>query len=199
MANPISDAALDVIFRQARTHSAWLAKPVGDDLLRAVYDLAKLGPTSANTMPMRIVFVKSPAAKQRLKPALQGGNVEKTMAAPVTAIFADDLRFYEYIPRLFPAAPAFRDLFTGPENAERAKIHAFRNATLQAAYFIIAARALGLDCGPMSGFDHAKVDAEFFPDGRFKSNFIMNLGYGDAEKLHPRLPRLEFDEACKIV
>jgi len=199
MANPISDSALDMIFRQARTHTAWLPRPVGDDLLRAVYDLAKLGPTSANTMPMRIVFVKSPAAKQRLKPALHGGNVEKTMAAPVTAIFADDQKFYEHIPRLFPAAPAFRDLFIGPENAERAKIHAFRNATLQAAYFIIAARALGLDCGPMSGFDNAKVDAEFFPDGRFKSNFIMNLGYGDAEKLHPRLPRLEFDEACKIM
>jgi 3-hydroxypropanoate dehydrogenase len=199
MANPISDAALDVIFRQARTHSAWLPKPVGDDLLRAVYDLAKLGPTSANTMPMRIVFVKSPAAKERLKPALERGNVQKTMAAPVTVIFADDLRFYEYIPRLFPPAPAFRDFFAKPENAERAKIHAFRNATLQAAYFIIAARALGLDCGPMSGFDNAKVDAEFFPDGRFKSNFLMNLGYGDAQKLHPRLPRLEFDEACKIV
>jgi 3-hydroxypropanoate dehydrogenase len=199
MANPISDAALDVIFRQARTHSAWLAKPVGDDLLRAVYDLAKLGPTSANTMPMRIVFVKSPAAKQRLKPALQGGNVEKTMAAPVTAIFADDLRFYEYIPRLFPAAPAFRDLFTGPENAERAKIHAFRNATLQAAYFIIAARALGLDCGPMSGFDNAKVDAEFLSGYGWRSNFLVNIGHGDPEGLFNRSPRLDFDEACKLL
>ena len=199
MANPISPEALDVIFRQARTYSAWLPKPVSDELLRAVYELAKLGPTSANTMPMRIVFVKSPAAKERLKPALHEGNVAKTMAVPVTAIFADDQRFYDHIPRLFPPMPAFRDFFAKPENAERARIHAFRNGTLQAAYFIIAARALGLDCGPMSGFDNAKVDAEFFPDGRFKSNFLMNLGYGDAQKLHPRLPRLEFDDACKIV
>jgi len=180
---------LDVIFRQARTYSAWLDQPVSDDVLRKAYDLAKLGPTSANTMPMRIVFVKSAAAKQRLKPALDGGNVEKTMAAPVTAIFADDQKFYEHIPRLFP----------NPENAERAKIHAFRNATLQAAYFIIAARAVGLDCGPMSGFNNAKVDTEFFSDGQFKSNFLMNLGYGDKSKLYPRLPRLEFDEVCKII
>ncbi len=198
MANPISDQCLEVIFRQARTHPAWLPKPVGDDTLRAAYDLAKLGPTSANTMPMRIVFVKSPAAKERLKPALDGGNVEKTMAAPVTAIVAYDLQFYEFIPRLFPQAPGFRDLFAKPENAERARIHAFRNGTLQGAYFIIAVRSLGLDCGPMSGFDNAKVDAEFFPDGRYKSNFLINIGYGDSSKLPPRNPRLEFDEACGI-
>jgi 3-hydroxypropanoate dehydrogenase len=195
----IHSEALDLIFREARTHSAWLDKPVSDDLLREAYDLAKLGPTSANTMPMRIVFVKSAAAKQRLKPALQGGNVDKTMVAPVTAIFADDLKFYEYIPRLFPPAPGMKAMFDKPEAAERTKIHAFRNATLQSAYFVIAVRAVGLDCGPMSGFDNAKVDAEFFPDGRFKSNFLMNIGYGDDSKLHPRLPRLEFDEACKIV
>ena len=198
MADPNTDM-LDVIFRQARTFSAWLDQPVSDDVLRKAYDLAKLGPTSANTMPMRIVFVKSAAAKQRLKPALDGGNVEKTMAAPVTCIFADDQKFYEHIPRLFPMAPGFRDVFAKPENAERAKIHAFRNATLQAAYFIIAARAVGLDCGPMSGFNNAKVDAEFFTDGQYKSNFLMNLGYGDKSKLNPRLPRLEFDEVCKIV
>lgn len=195
----VPNETLDTIFRNARTHSFWLPKPVSDDVLRAAYDLAKLGPTSANTMPLRIVFVKSSAAKERLKPALDAGNLEKTMAAPVTAIFADDLKFYEFIPRLFPPAPGFKDFFAKPENAERAKIHAFRNATLQAAYFIIAARAVGLDCGPMSGFHNHKVDAEFFPDGRFKSNFIMNIGYGDPSKLRPRFPRLEFDEACKIV
>ncbi len=199
MTSPTSEDALDLIFRKARTYSAFLPKPVNDDLLRAAYDLAKLGPTSANTMPLRIVFVKSPEAKQRLKPALEGGNVGRSTAAPVTAIFADDQRFYEHVPRLFPQAPGIRDFFAGPENAERAKIHAFRNATLQGAYFLIAARALGLDCGPMSGFNQAKVDAEFFPDGRYKSNFLMNIGYGDKSKLHPRNPRLEFDEACKIL
>lgn len=199
MSAVISHEALDVLFRKARTHVGWLNKPVTDEVLKSIYDLAKWGPTSANTMPMRIVFVRSPAAKERLKPFLDAGNVEKTMAAPVTAIFADDLQFYEFIPRLFPVAPAFKDVFANPANAERAKTHAFRNATLQAAYFIIAARAHGLDCGPMSGFDNAKLDAAFFPDGRLKSNFLMNIGYGDTSKLRPRLPRLEFDEACKIV
>ncbi|MGD0462397.1 MAG: malonic semialdehyde reductase [Tepidisphaeraceae bacterium] len=199
MTSPISEDALDLIFRKARTYSTFLPKPVGDDVLRAAYDLAKLGPTSANTMPLRIVFVKSAAAKERLKPALEGSNVGRSTAAPVTAIFADDLRFYEHIPRLFPQAPGFKDFFAAPDNAAFAKIHAFRNATLQGAYFIIAARALGLDCGPMSGFNNAKVDAEFFPDGRYKSNFLMNIGYGDKSKLRPRNPRLEFDEACKIV
>jgi 3-hydroxypropanoate dehydrogenase len=193
------EAALDILFRKARTHVGWLPKPVSDDTLRAAYDLAKYGPTSANTMPMRIVFVKSSEAKARLKPALAPGNVEKTMAAPVTAIFADDQQFHEFIPRLFPVAPQMKDMFAGPANAEKAKIHAFRNATLQAAYFILAARAVGLDCGPMSGFDNAKVDAEFFPDGRWKSNFIMNIGYGDDAKLRPRLDRLTFDEVAKII
>jgi 3-hydroxypropanoate dehydrogenase len=196
---PVSEECLKVIFKDARTHVAWLAKPVTHETLRAVYDLAKLGPTSANTMPLRIVFVQSAQAKARLKPALAEGNVEKTMAAPVTAIFADDQQFFEHIPKLFPVAPQFKDMFAGPANVEKARIHAFRNATLQAGYFIVAARALGLDCGPMSGFDNAKLDAEFFPDGRFKSNFIMNLGYGDAGKLRPRFERLSFDEACKIL
>jgi 3-hydroxypropanoate dehydrogenase len=191
--------SLDLMFRQARTHSVWLPKPVSDDLLRSAYELAKLGPTSANTMPMRIVFVKSNEAKERLKPAMAEGNRDKTMAAPVTAIFAYDLRFFEHIPRLFPQNPGFKDMFTKPEAAEFTKTHAFRNATLQSAYFILAARAVGLDCGPMSGFDNAKVDAAFFPEGRFKSNFLMNIGYGDRSKLHPRLPRLDFDEVCKIV
>ena len=199
MGQPLNDESLDVIFRGAHTHNAWLPKPVDDDLLRRVYDLAKMGPTSANTTPMRVVFVKTPAAKERLKPALMAGNVEKTMAAPVCAIVANDLRFYEYIPRLFPQNPKFGDLFTAPGMEEFTRTHAFRNATLQGAYFIIAARALGLDTGPMSGFDNAKVDAEFFPDGRCQSNFLINLGYGDPSKLFPRNPRLEFDEVCKFV
>jgi 3-hydroxypropanoate dehydrogenase len=196
--HPLDDDALDVIFRQARTHTAWLPRPVSDDLLRQVYDLARLGPTSANTCPMRIVFVKSPEAKERLKPALMPGNVDKTMAAPVCAIIATDSRFYEYIPRLFPPNPGFVNMFTKPGQEEFTRTHAFRNATLQGAYFIIAARALGLDAGPMSGFNNAQVDAAFFPDGRYQSNFLINLGYGDASKLHPRLTRLEFDEVCQI-
>jgi 3-hydroxypropanoate dehydrogenase len=198
VSHPIDDDALDVIFRTARTHSAWLPRPVDDDLLRRVYELASLGPTSANTCPTRIVFVKSPEAKERLKPALSAGNVAKTMAAPVTAIIATDMRFYEHIPRLYPPNPAFADLFTKPGQEQFTQVHAFRNGTLQGGYFILAARALGLDAGPMSGFDNAKVDAEFFPDGRYRSNFLCNLGYGDPAKLHPRLPRLAFDEACRI-
>jgi 3-hydroxypropanoate dehydrogenase len=199
MGQPLSDEALDVIFREAHTHNGWLPKPVDDDLLRQVYDLAKMGPTSANTSPMRVVFVKTAEAKERLKPALMAGNVEKTMAAPVCAIVANDLRFYEYIPRLFPQNPKFAEVFTAPGKEEFTRTHAFRNATLQGAYFILAARALGLDTGPMSGFDNAKVDAEFLADGRCQSNFLINLGYGDPSKLFPRNPRLEFDEVCKFV
>jgi 3-hydroxypropanoate dehydrogenase len=199
MAKPISDECLDVIFREARTYSAWLPKAVDEELLRQAYDLARMGPTSANTSPMRLVFVKSDQAKQRLKPALAPGNVDKTMSAPVCAIVADDMRFYEHVPRLYPHAPKFGEMFTQPGKEEFTKAHAFRNSTLQGAYFIIAARSLGLDCGPMSGFDSAKVDSEFFPDGRFKSNFLINLGYGDASKLHPRNPRLGFDDACKVL
>ena len=198
MAKTVSDEALDVIFREARTYQGWLPKPVDDDLLRRIYDLAKLGPTSANTYPMRVVFVKSSAAKQRLKPALAPGNVEKTMAAPVCAIVATDTRFYELMPKLWPHQPEFVRFFTNPGQEEFAKTHAFRNATLGGAYLIIAARALGLDAGPMSGFDNAKVDAEFFPDGRWKSNFLVNLGHGDPATLKPRLPRLSFEEACRI-
>jgi 3-hydroxypropanoate dehydrogenase len=198
MANPLDNKALDVIFREARTYNAFTPKPVDDALLRQIYDLLKMGPTSANTSPVRIVFVKSKAAKERLKPALAPGNLDKTMAAPVCAIIANDMRFYEHVPKLFPHNPQFGEGFKQPGKEEFTKIHAFRNGTLQGAYLIIAARALGLDCGPMSGFDNAKVDAEFFPDGRFKSNFICNLGYGDPTGLKPRLPRLSFDEACRI-
>ena len=199
MGEKLDGKAIDVIFRKARTYSAWLPRPVDDALLHQMYDLMKLGPTSANTSPMRVVFVKSNEAKERLKPALAPGNVEKTMTAPVTAIVATDTRFHEFVPQLFPHNPKFGESFTQPGKEEFARTHAFRNATLQAAYLIVAARAVGLDVGPMSGFDNAKVDAEFFPDGRWKSNFLVNLGYGDASKLHPRLPRLSFDDSAKIV
>jgi 3-hydroxypropanoate dehydrogenase len=196
MSNVMSNDGLDLIFRKARTHNAWLDKPVEDALLRQVYDLAKMGPTSANMCPMRIVFVKSPEAKERLKPALDAGNVDKTMAAPVTAILGMDIRFYEKLPKLFPhmdLRPYFKDL---PENV--LEHIALRNSSLQGAYFLLAARALGLDCGPMSGFDNAKVDEAFFA-GKVKSNFLCNLGYGDTSKLYPRSPRLDFEEACKVV
>jgi 3-hydroxypropanoate dehydrogenase len=192
----MTNDGLDLIFRKARTHSAWLDKPVDDALLRQVYDLAKLGPTSANMCPMRIVFVRSRVAKERLKPALDAGNVAKTMAAPVTAIIGMDIHFYEQLPKLFPHADAkawFKDL---PDNV--LEYIALRNASLQGAYLMLAARALGLDCGPMSGFDNAKVDAEFFAGTTVKSNFLCNLGYGDPAKLHPRSPRLEFEKACTI-
>ncbi|HEV3142652.1 MAG TPA: malonic semialdehyde reductase [Gemmataceae bacterium] len=197
MSNVMSTEDLDLIFRKARTHSAWLPKPVDDALLRQVYDLAKMGPTSANMCPMRIFFVKSKEAKERLKPALQPGNVDKTMAAPVTAIIGMDIHFFEKLPKLFPHADAkawFKDL---PEPILEST--ALRNGSLQGAYFMLAARALGLDCGPMSGFNNAKVDAEFFAGTTVKSNFLCNLGYGDASKLFPRSPRLDFDEACKVI
>jgi 3-hydroxypropanoate dehydrogenase len=197
MSKVVSSDDLDITFRNARTHNVWLDKPVDDDLLRQVYDLAKMGPTSANMFPMRIVFVKSREAKERLKPALDAGNVDKTMKAPVTAIIAMDIRFYEQLPKLFPHVDArawFKDL---PENV--LEYIALRNGSLQGAYFMLAARSLGLDCGPMSGFNNALVDAAFFAGTTIKSNFLCNLGYGDASKLHPRSPRLTFEEACKLV
>jgi len=192
-----NDESLNLIFRDARTHSVWLDKPVDDALLMQVYDLAKMGPTSANMCPMRIVFVKTKEAKEKLKPALAEGNVAKTMAAPVTAIIAMDVHFFEKLPKLFLHVDAkawFKDL---PENA--LETHALRNSSLQGAYFMLAARSLGLDCGPMSGFDNAKVDAAFFAGTTIKSNYLCNLGHGDASKLHPRNPRLSFGEACQIV
>ena len=197
MSNVASNDDLDLIFRKARTHNAWLDKPVEDALLQQVYDLAKMGPTSANMCPLRIVFVKSREAKERLKPTLDAGNVDKTMAAPVTAILGMDIHFYEKLPKLFPHADAkawFKDL---PEPV--LEYIALRNSSLQGAYFMLAARALGLDCGPMSGFDNAKVDAAFFAGTTVKSNFLCNLGHGDASKLFPRSPRLSFEEACKLV
>jgi len=209
--HPLSDDVLDQLFRKARTHNAWLDRPVGDDLLRQLYDLMKWGPTSANLSPARILFLRTRKAKERLRPALQPANVDKTMAAPVTAIVAYDERFYEQAPRLFPHYPGMRDLFIN--SPELTDATAFRNGTLQGAYLILAARSLGLDCGPMSGFDNAKVDDEFFPPprrdeqamdevkpaGRLRSNFLCNLGYGDPAGLHPRGPRLEFEEACRLI
>jgi 3-hydroxypropanoate dehydrogenase len=197
MSEVLSGGGQDLLFRGARTHNVWLDRPVEDALLQQVYDLAKMGPTSANMCPLRIVFVKSRTAKERLKPALDAGNVDKTMKAPVTAIIGMDVHFYEQLPKLFPHADAkawFKDL---PENV--LEYIALRNSSLQGAYFMLAARALGLDCGPMSGFDNAKVDAAFFAGTSAKSNFLCNLGYGDASKLYPRSPRLSFEEACKVV
>lgn len=193
---PLHDECLNRIFREARTHHAWLDRPVDDVVLKQVYDLAKMGPTSANMSPMRAVFVKSKAAKEKLKPALHAGNLDKTMAAPVTAIIAMDIHFFEHLPRLFPHADAkswFKDL---PDNV--LEYMALRNSSLQGAYLIMAARSMGLDCGPMSGFDNAKVDAAFFAGTTVKSNFLCNIGYGDASKLYPRSPRLSFEEACRI-
>jgi 3-hydroxypropanoate dehydrogenase len=198
MVGTLSDDAQDLIFRKARTHNAWLDRPVSDDLLRRVYDLMKWGATSANSFPMRVVFAKSPEAKARLKPALSAGNRDKTMAAPACAIIAYDTRFYELVPRLFPHEPDAITWFKGPGKEQVAANTAFRNGTLQGAYLMIAARGLGLDCGPMSGFDNAKVDAAFFPDGRYRSNFLCNLGYGEASKPFARSPRPDFDEVCTI-
>src|SRR5258706_5345901 len=187
---------MDLLVREARTHSAWHPRGVSLETLQEVYNLAKFGPTSANASPARIVFLKSEEAKSRLLPAMAPLNVEKTRTAPVTAIIAYDLEFYEKLPTLFPHADA-RSWFVG--NPGLVQDTAFRNGSLQGAYFILASRAVGLDCGPMSGFDPEKVNAEFFPDGRCKVNFICNLGYGDKSKLFPRSPRLDFDEACVVL
>ncbi len=188
-------AALAQLFTEARTHNGFSPEPIPEAILRQLYDLMKWGPTSMNCQPARLVFVTTPAGKDKLKPALSPGNLEKTMAAPATVIIATDSRFYEHLPAMFPAYDA-RSRFEA--NAELAATTAFRNGTLQGAYLILAARALGLDCGPMSGFDNGKLDAAFFPDGRFKSNFLCNLGIGDPARLHPRGPRLTFEEACAI-
>src|SRR6201999_1488148 len=204
MSHPLTDEAFDQLFREARTHTAWLDKPVTDDTLRQLYDLTKWGPTSANGSPARFLFLRSPEAKKRLEPFLSPGNVEKTMTAPVTVIVAYDLLFFEKLPKLFPHAPGMRDYFE--QNPQMVEITAQRNSSLQGAYMMIAARALGLDCGPMSGFDNARLDEEFFGAGKewegyeqeyfplehVKSNFLCNLGYGDPSKLFPRNPRLEF-------
>ena len=197
MLKTLDQEGLDLLLLQARTQNGWLDTPVSDDQLYRIYDIMRMGPTSANSCPARIVFVRTPEAKARLIPALSPGNVDKTKAAPVTAIIGYDTRFYELTPKLFPHRPEMKDNFAS--NAKLAEVTAFRNGTLQGAYFMMAARAVGLDVGGMSGFDNAKVDAEFFPDGRVKSNFLCNLGHGDPSKVMVRLPRLDFAEACTVL
>lgn len=192
----LSDQALDQLFREARTHNGWQDKPVDDAVLRQLTELVLLGPTSANSSPGRFVYVKTPEGKEKLRPALSPGNLEKTMAAPVTVIVGMDMAFYEHLPKLFPHADA-RSWFAGNDKAIADT--AFRNSTLQGGYLILAARALGLDTGAMSGFDAAKVDQAFFSGTTVKSNFLINLGYGDPSKLFPRSPRFAFDEAAWIV
>lgn len=209
--NRLSDESLDQLFREAHTHNQWLNKPVSDETLRQLYDLLKWAPTSANSSPARFVFIRTPPAKERLRPFLSPGNVEKTMKAPVTVIVAYDLLFFEKLPKLFPHVPAMRDNFA--QNPQLIEVTAKRNSSLQGAYLIMAARALGLDCGPMSGFDNARLDEEFFgagkgcegcneeffPAGHVRSNFLCNLGYGDRSQLFARSPRLAFDEACSLI
>ena len=193
----LTQTALDQLYLDAHTASSFLPQPVPADVLQQIYDLAKMGPTSMNTQPARFVFLTTPEAKARLLPALSPGNVEKTRVAPVTVIVAMDTRFFEHLPQTFPNNPNARAVFEGNE----ALIHdtAFRNSSLTGAYFILAARALGLDCGPMSGFDSAKLNAEFFPDGRYRANFLINLGVADRTKFHPRNPRLTFAQACSVL
>ncbi|MEM0650896.1 malonic semialdehyde reductase [Klebsiella huaxiensis] len=195
MSEAISPAACTTLFTDARTHNGWLDKPVTDDQLREIYALMKMGPTSANCSPARIVFIRTPESKEKLRPTLSSGNLEKTMQAPVTAIVAWDSTFYDRLPELFPHGDARSWFTSSPQLAEET---AFRNSSLQAAYLIFACRALGLDTGPMSGFDREKVDAAFFADGGWKSNLLINIGYGDTSKLYDRLPRLTFDDACQL-
>jgi 3-hydroxypropanoate dehydrogenase len=197
MGHAVNDDALDVLFRKARTYRHWREKPVTPQMLMAVYDLFRWGPTTNNTCPARVVFVTSHAAKERLKPHLSAGNVDQTMKAPATAIIAYDLHFYEMMGKL-SSNPNMRESWMqrSPKDIEEA---AFRSGTLQGAYLMLAARALGLDCGPMSGFKNAGVDAEFFAGTSWKSNFLCNIGYGSEEGMRPRYGRLDFDEACKII
>jgi len=211
MLESLDDRALDLLFRQARTFMKWQPRPVTDDTLRELYDLLKWGPTSANASPARFAFLRTKEAKERLRPALAPLNVEKTMTAPVTVIVGYDMKFYQQLSKLFPHNPGMVKLFEA--NPDLVETTAKRNSSLQGAYLIMAARALGLDCGPMSGFDHAKVDEaffaagkpcfgcdqEFFPEGHVKTNFLCNLGYGDPSALKPRLPRLPFNEACSLL
>jgi len=210
-ARVVDDQVLDILFRKARTHNEWLDRPVGDDVLRTLYEVMKWGPTSGNLCPIRILFLRTAKSKERLIPCLAPGNVEKTRTAPVTAIIGFDLQFYRQAPKLFPSRPEIGEHF-GRLPSGTVEAHAFRNGTLQGGYFILAARALGIDCGPISGFDNEKVDAEFFADGKVRgasgeesgwanvrSNFLCNLGYGDRSKLFPRNPRLGFEDACRLL
>ncbi len=211
MGKQVDDTALDTLFRKARTHTKWQPRPVTDETLRELYELLKWAPTSANAAPARFAFLRSKEAKERLRPALAPLNVQKTMTAPVTVIIAYDMKFYEQLPKLFPQSPGMAKLFE--DSPAMVDTTAKRNSSLQGAYLIMAARALGLDCGPMSGFDQSKVDEEFFaagkpcfgcdqeffPEGHVRSNFLCNLGYGDPSAVYPRLPRLTFTEACSLL
>jgi 3-hydroxypropanoate dehydrogenase len=197
MNTPLDDHALRQLFTEARTNNGFFDRPVTEGHMRAIWDLARWGPTSMNCLPMRLVFVRSAAAKEQLRPALSEGNLAKTMAAPATIIVAVDHAFYERMPRLFPAFAGARDLFAG--NQALAEVTAFRSATLQGGYLLMAIRAVGLDAGPMSGFDNAKVDAAFFAGTRTKSNFLINIGYGDPNQVYPRGPRPDFGEDCRIL
>jgi 3-hydroxypropanoate dehydrogenase len=189
------EGTLDLILRNARSYGDFEDKPVPDELLRAAHDLMKWGPTTANSQPMRVLYLKSEESREKLRPALSPTNAAKTMKAPLVAIVAYDTKFWEHLPRLFHNPDAI-NWYNKPPVAE---IHGFRNGSLQGAYLILALRAVGLDCGAMSGFDNAKVDAAFFPDGRLKSNFLINIGYGIGTKLPPRNPRLSFEESCRFV
>ncbi len=195
MGQPVDPSTLDTLFHEARTFSHWASRDIADDTLERLYALVRMGPTSANCSPGRFIFVRSPEAKARLKPCLMDGNVDQTMSAPVTVIIGHDSRFYDRLPDLYPHTDARAWFADDPTVAAET---AFRNGTLQGAYLIMAARALGLDCGPMSGFDKAAVEAAFFPDGQVQANFLCNLGHGDPRGLHPRSPRLDFGEACQI-
>jgi 3-hydroxypropanoate dehydrogenase len=196
MKNRLDDHALDQLFRSARTYPTWDTREVPETMLRELYELAITGPTSMNCLPARFVFVHTPEGKAKLMPAIAGGNLSKVEEAPVTVILAHDTRFHEHMPELWPHMPDAGRMFE--ENSELAETTAFRNGTLQGAYLILAARALGLDVGPMSGFDNARLDSIFFPDGRFKSNFLMNIGFGDDRGLYPRGPRLAFEQAVRL-
>ena len=195
----IDRSAIDALFIEARTQNGWLPGEVTDEQLHAIYDLAKMGPTSANAQPARFLFLRSREAKERLRPALSPGNLDKTMSAPVVAIVAHDLNFHEKLPQVFPHKPTTKAGFDGDENLAKRQTFAFRNGTLTGAYLIMAIRAVGLGAGPMSGFDNAAVDREFFPEGTVRSNFLCNIGVGDPAKVMGRLPRLSFDEACRIL
>ncbi|WP_313518216.1 malonic semialdehyde reductase [Pseudomonas sp.] len=195
MSLALEETTLASLFSEARTHGYWRDQPVSDEQLAKLYELTRMGPTSANCSPARFVFVRSAEGKEKLKPTLSSGNLDKTMNAPVTVIVAYDREFYEALPRLFPHGDARSWFTSSPEFAEQT---ALRNSSMQAAYLILAARAMGLDTGPMSGFDRAKLDAAFFAGSTWTANLLINLGYGNPEKLHPRLPRLAFDEACTL-
>jgi 3-hydroxypropanoate dehydrogenase len=199
MQSMINTDALDRLFLNARSQNGWLDKPVSDEQLHQLYELMKWAPTSANSQPGRFLFLRSAEAKEKLRPALSPGNVDKTMSAPVVAIVAHDIDFHERLPEFFPHNPAFADMFRGDEKRAMREGFAFRNGSLQGAYLMMAARSIGLDCGPMSGFDQAKVDAAFFPGSTLRSNFLCNLGYGDPAKVMERLPRMPFEQACQLL